>query len=584
MQTYLRCKEMAAMLESLDANAIVAIDTEGTNVELDYRDGRGYGTGISVAVRFGGVFEGYYPYRHPSDNIGEDERHLLNSAIQNFKGWLTFHNSKHDIVALKTLGIDYKGKFYDTMLLCHLLNETYPYVKSLNGCVKHYVGEGLQKDDAVVKTMVAALQGQWHLVPASVMAPYAEYDAVLTLKLIEAIEPLVFKELPREYWDHKQKFIRTVIAMEGRGVRVDTDLCNRMAAIGEIQMAETIELLGYNLGSSKDQYQLFIEDLKLPIIRVGKSGRPSFDKAVMGEYEEILEQRDNDKTAAALLTYRGWQKAVSSNYKPYVVLLSPDGRLRCNYKLHGTKTGRMSCEKPNLQQIPRVGEKEWNGKMKSAFIPMEGYTLVESDYSQLEFRLAAAYGKERGLINIFNDPTRDIFTEMSKQLGETRFDTKTLTYAIQFGAGGAKIGRMLGVSEDKGKATRQNWYNTYSGIKRVSDRANSVCRTKGKVQLWSGRYRHFMFPNDEGHKAFNSVIQGGAADIMNNVMVRLFEEVDDEQKCRMLLQVHDSVVFEVRNDVLEEYKAKIKRVMEDIVHFANFGVTFKVDIHEFGKD
>lgn len=583
----LTCEAMITLLESLDENSIIGVDTEGTNIELDYRDGRGYGTGISIAVRFGGILCGYYPYRHPSDNLSGDEQARLNRCITTFPGWIAFHNAKHDLVALRTLGINYQGKFYCTLLMAHLLNEVLPYSKKLNGCVKYYLGEGKEKDDAVVKAYVAALGGEWHKVPANIMAPYAEHDAVLHLELAEKLEPLVFKEISREYWNERQKFIRCIIKMEGRGIRIDVPLCNRMAAIGEIQMAETNELLSYNLASPDDQYKLFIEDLGLPVIRRGKpskkhpTGRPSFDKKVMEEYEEILEHRSNDSTAATVLTYRGWSKAVSSNYKPYVALLSPDGRLRCNYKLHGTKTGRSSCENPNLHQIPRSGEKPWNGKLKSAFIPMKGYSLVEADYAQLEFRLAAAYGHEHGLIEIFNDESRDLFTEMAKTLGETRFDTKTLTYAIQFGAGGAKIGRMLGRSEEEGKEIKDNWYRNYSGIKKVSARASSVCKSKGKVQLWSGRFRHFMYPKEESHKAFNSVIQGGATDIINKVTVRLGEEVDNDEECRMLLMIHDSIVFEIRDDVLEDYKKKIKYIMEDIQ--PDFGIKFRVDIHTFGE-
>src|SRR4030095_4717169 len=112
--------DMCAFLESLGEDAIVACDTEGTNIELDYRDGTGYGTGISFAFRFGQVLGGYYPLRHPESNLETDQIHRLRNAIRNFKGWLVFHHAKHDLVALNTMGIDYQGKFYCTLLLSHL--------------------------------------------------------------------------------------------------------------------------------------------------------------------------------------------------------------------------------------------------------------------------------------------------------------------------------------------------------------------------------------------------------------------------------------------------------------------------------
>lgn len=583
----LTCDEMCAYMEALGEDAIVACDTEGTNIEWDYRDGRGWATGISLAFRFGELLGGYYSFRHPKDNLSDEQAHRLRNALRNFKGWLVFHNAKHDLVALRTLGINYQGKFYDTMLLCHLLNETLPYSKGLNDCVKHYLGPDEAKDNAELKALVAGLQGQWHLVPNNFMAPYAIHDAALTLRLYEAINGRVFKEVTADYWAHKQQFVRVIKTMESRGVRIDTALCERQAAIGETQMAEIVEILGLNPGSPKDQYELFIERLGLPVHkRSKKTNKPSFDKEVMEYYEYILENRDVlDETASLVLAYRGWQKAVSSNYKPYISLLSPDGRLRPNYKLHGTRTGRSSCEKPNLQQIPRISDKPWNGKLKSAFIPEEGYTLWEFDYSQLEFRLGAAYAAQYQpdlpLIEIFNDCERDVFTEMAILEQWDRQKIKIRTYTIQFGGGAKRLSDVFGVSLERGGEIRDEFLTRYSGFASVMRMASKKVRTRGKLQLWSGRYRHFMYPDSEAHKGFNAVIQGGAADIVNGVMCRLFDSVDDDVECRMLLTVHDSVVFEIKNGLEDKYIPKIKEIMEDVR--PDFGVKFFVDYKKWGE-
>lgn len=592
----LDCDDMCAFLEGMGEDAIVALDTEGTNIEWDYRDGRGYGTGISLTFRFGELLGGYYPFRHPDSNLTEAEKFRLKKAVENFRGWFVFHNAKHDLVALHTLGINYQGKFYDTLLLCHLLNETYPYNKQLNGCVSHYLGKDEAKDDAALKAFLAANGQNWHLVPVWLMESYAIHDTALTLRLFEHIEPLVFKEVPREYWDHKQKFIRCIIKMESRGVRIDTALCTRMAAIGETQMAEVLEILGLNPASPKDQYELFIERLGLPVVynkptakMLAKGitqGNPKFDKEVIADYEQILELRDDkDPTAELVLCFRGWQKAVSSNYKPYVGLLSPDGRLRPNYKLHGTKTGRSSCEKPNLQQIPRVSDKPWNGSMKKCFIPEDDFDLWEFDYAQLEFRLGVAYAAQHqpdiALKQIFADPTRDVFTEMSKLENWDRQKIKTRTYTIQFGGGVNRLKNVFGVSEEAAFEIREKFFNQYPGFKAVMTQASRKVKTSGKLQLWSGRYRHFMFPDSESHKGFNAVIQGGAADIVNGVMVRLFEEVDNDEECRMLLTVHDSVVFEIKKGTEHKYLDRIKEIMEDVR--PDFGVRFTVDAHKWGE-
>src|ERR1044072_9974467 len=143
--------------------------------------------------------------------------------------------------------------------------------------------------------------------------------------------------------------------------------------MGEFRMTELLDELGYNLGSRKDLEKLLIEDLGLPILdgQVTKSGNLSFAKNFMEEYEEILSTMDSP-VAQNILEYRGYQKAVSSYWKAYLRLVSPDGRLRPNFMQHGTKLGRLSCRDPNLQQIPRATEKPWNKRVKAGFLARPG--------------------------------------------------------------------------------------------------------------------------------------------------------------------------------------------------------------------
>lgn len=570
-----------AALELFDVCSIIVIDTE-TNAD-DIRDGRGYAVGVSLASRLPGVgiCAAYLPFRHGiGPNYGREELFKLKQKIESYTGYLVFHNAKFDLVSLQTLGINYTGKFYCSMQIAHLLNEELPYDKSLNSCVRHYV-PGLEgkKDDATFKGFVK-MYGYGGM-PSEAMRAYAEWDAVITYRLIEVLLVALDIENLNDYWEIKQKFYAVIIAMESRGVTVDTDLCRRMINHGEIAMDEIVELLGgLNPGSNKDLQILLLERLGLPVVkRSKKTGAPSFDKTAMEEYELMLELRDDD-TARYILEYRGWQKSVSSNYRPYVELLSLDGRLRPNYKLHGTKTGRMSCEKPNLQQIPRVSSKAWNGEMKNAFLPQKGYSLYEADYGQLELRLAAAYAKEEGLKRVFAEG-RDVFTEMSKQLGMARHDAKTLTYTIQYGGGINRISTVFGFSSSRAQQVRNNFYNTYPGFRAVGNNAKRKVESKGSVRLWSERSRHFLYPKDESHKAFNAVIQGGSADIVERTMVRLFEQVDNSDECRMLLQVHDSIVFEIKDELVSTYLPKIQACMEAVE--PDFGVRFAVDVHKWGS-
>ena len=473
------------------------------------------------------------------------------------------------------------------MLMAHLFNENYPFRKGLEECGKHYCTDGGKKQSDEFKLFMS-LYG-WEGMPSQVIRSYAEYDAVLTFMLWTELIKLFRKEGLEEYWKHKAKFTNVVRTMERRGIRVDVAMCNRMAVHGSMIMDDIVELLdGRNPGSGKDLKTMLIDELGLPIVKPTKTTAkkpesewaPSFDKDAMAIYDRILERQDNE-VATHILTYRGWQKAVSSNYKPYVELLSADGRLRPNYKLHGTKTGRMSCEKPNLQQIPRAGDKAWNGEMKTAFLPEDGYSLWEFDYGQLELRLATGYAKEESLKQVFADG-RDVFTEMAEELNMPRQDVKTLTYTIQYGGGLKRLSDVFGVSKDRADEIRSGFYNRYPGFRQVSNLASAKAKHVGKVKLWSGRYRHFQYPKDEAHKSFNSVIQGGAADIVEGTMVRLFERVDHEDECRMLLQVHDSVIFEIRKDREDYYIPLIKECMENVE--PDFGVKFMVDAHRFGAE
>ena len=584
-QEYLSFDQALSLFDCVD---LIGIDTE-TNGD-DVRDGRGFAQGISIAARIPGigVRSAYFPFRHRTtgsglgENLDQGSLFKLKEKIEHYEGYLTFHNAKFDLPSLRTLGINYKGKFYCTLLLTHLINENKPYAFSLNSTTKYYLHDEGKKESTVFKGLLA-LYG-WGGMPPNAIEEYAAYDADLAYRLCEHLLTLIDDKLMK-YWDEqKMPFHEVINSMERWGVRVDTELCKRMTIIGESAMQDIADILGLNPGSPKDLKTLLIDKLGLPVVKVSeKTGKPSFDKTAMAAYDEMLELRD-DETARYIVAYRGWQKSVSSNYRAYLKYLSPDGRLRCNYKLHGTKTGRMSCSDPNLQNIPRVSDKAWNGEMKSAFIAEDDFELWEADYAQLEFRLATAYaeqgnGPESGLKKVFAEG-RDIFTEMSTQLGMDRYKTKTSVYTIQYGGGANRLHTVFGISLDRARDIIENFYNTYPGFRSVSDRAKRRASVAGRVQLWSGRYRHFVFPEDESRKAFNSIIQGGSADIVERTMIRLFNDVCDEN-CRMLLQVHDSVVFEIRKGMEDQYRPRIIEVMENIE--PDFGVKFAVDFHKWGE-
>jgi DNA polymerase-1 len=570
----------------------MAFDVETNGIENDIRDGRGYATGISLATRIPalGMVSGYFPLRHQHGyNLLPEQRERLTKAIESAQCLIT-HNAKHDLVALETAGCFYKNEFYDTLIMAHLIHEVLPFSgKKLDSLVKYYLKDEGKKHSPEFEA--AKMFWGWAGIPSDVMYDYACYDAELHYRLWEHLLPKWKAEgLDVSMHQHKQDYTRLIIEMERPGVKIDVAKCNMLAEVGDTVVEEMKDYHGVNLGSSKGLTKLLLEDLKLPVVKRNKptkamlakgikEGAPSFDKEAMEEYDLILERLDNP-IAKDILTYRGWQKSTSSNYKPYVNLLSPDGRLRPNYKLHGTKTGRMSCERPNLQQIPRKSDKPWNGQLKSCFIAAEGFTLYEGDYSQLELRLATAYAQIPELIAIFEEG-RDIFTELASELGWERQNVKTFVYSTQYGAGATRISHVFGVSMTEAQELIDDYYEKYPAFRLLNNMAASKCKRTGKVGIWSGRNRHFIDRHNEAHKAFNSVIQGGAADIMERSMLRVWNAIEDHDACRMLLQVHDSIVFEIRDGEEAKYLPIIQSAMENIE--PDFGVRFAVDLHKWGE-
>lgn len=557
-------EEIKKHLHIMKQTPYLTIDTEGT---LNHP----YSTtwGFSYATR---GYRAYFPFNHIS-GANLDKRYLawFKDVIENHP-CLVFHHAKHDLRSLRSLGINYTGKFYCTMLMSHMVDEN-RFAQSLEAVSRAYGGEPKAKPK-IMQDIIDKLG--WQYIPSWMMSEYGAQDAFIT---DEAFYPLLsdFKEqgFDGELWDIEQDFVRLLMDMEDNGILIDKDLSQRELSRGLDTMAELEKEFGFNIGSPQQLGNYLINELKLPEILHPKTKRRTFNKDAMKIYDELLSINQDDR-AKKILTYRGWAKTTSSNYKPYLELAHSDGRLRANFKQHGTKTGRLSCEKPNLQQIPRESSNDWNGHLKQAFIVEEGRTAWEADYSQLEFRLGAAVGKVEELISIFNDPSRDVFTEMASDLGMSRFNTKTLNYTIQFGGGAQRLSQVFGVSIPAARAIIKNYYGKYPGLAKATARAASLCLQNGFIEYWTNRRRHFWDPRDEARKAFNSWCQGGAFEIVKRRSLALKKEGILNSECRLDLQVHDSLRLDIENGKEKEYLPEIKRVLEDV---QGFGVQFRVDIH-----
>lgn len=570
----------------------VALDTESNGLDEEYINGEGYCLGFSIATRVDGIlYSEYIPVGHRRISKGGTAnalRELWAPILQLVtQRRVVMHNARYDKRVIDSLGYTI-NTYVDTTRLSHLENESAIMKRSLNNCVKHYVGNGHEKNvDQVMQGIIDVLG--WGMLSYDEIKEYGENDAKITWLLYEGILEKLKKnkelETTMKYWDEFEiPNFDALYAMKTRGVKIDLSKCVALEKKGLERTQELIGELGFDPAKPKQLADVLYNKLNLPVIyakRKKSDGTvietPTLDKGAMERYDLMLERKQNP-IARTILEYRGWTKAVSSYYKNYQTLIYPDGRLRPDYLSHGTKTGRFSCAKPNLQQIPKESDKPWNGQLKELFIAQEGYELWEFDYSQLEFRMGAHYSKEPKLLDVFNDDSRDIFTEMSIDLGLTRQECKTLTYSINYGAGVPRIMDAFGVDAKTAKAHIERFYTNYPYLRAVNLYVQNLAKNNGKVKYWSGRYRHYDNKGD-AFKAFNSFIQGGGADIVKHVMNRIHREVPD---ARMLMQVHDSLVFELPVGDTVLHKA-IVNVMENPFPDDPWLVHFKVDGHRMGE-
>ena len=572
---------------------IIGFDTETTGLKV--YDGTDRMIGFSVAVKHGDSYLAeYFPTNHSLDgevNLPEEcWRYMISLIIQKI---CIVHNAIFDITVLRNEGFEIT-RFVDTMKYGHLLNENHKNY-SLDSTTERYLGYKGKKKSPIFEMELLAYGWDMHI---KSMREYALTDAHITLEVFfEMMKQTKIKQEEglTKYWgDIEAPSLRVLTYMRGWGVEIDTAKCRAEEIKGLAEKERITDYFGFNPGSPIGLRKLLIEELGLPVILNKKTGKPTFDAKAMERYELMLGRQDistgkevlvegdtgTNEVVRELLCYRGWTKSVSSYYKAYQSHISSDGRLRPEYKPHGTKTGRYSCADPNLQQIPKETNKVWNGAIKDCLVSASGYTGWEIDYAQLEFRLAASASRSENLLAIFADPYRDIFTEMARQLEWARQATKGFTYSTLYGAGVQRIMDAFGVNSSDAKDMIEYFYSVYPELRQASRYMSSEARTKGYVDIWSGRRRHFEFPKTEDFKAFNSYIQGGAADIMKTVMIDMFKEIINDE-CRMLLQVHDSLWFEIAEGREAYYLPKIMEIMRRPSE--KFGVRLDVDAHPWSK-
>lgn len=603
----------------------LAVDTETSGKDarisafgLRVDDHRAHAIGVSFTTRIEGeLVSAYIPVNHwVGENADAQTIAKLRYVLRQGRP-LIFANCQFDFLSLETIGIRVSERpFYDIQTMANIVREDWPFMKDLDSLYRVYVKGDHEKikeweyaryDEGKKRprqrtTLKWQKENGWPHTTPEMIHDYACRDTEATYEVWEQlIKNPGWLEQPEDLWGHKQRLIRVLVEMKRRGILVDIELAAKLEAEGVAAKEQLLrDMNGLNPSSVVDAPQIFLDILNLPVLKMTEGGKdkdpakqkPSFTAAVLEEYDMILENREGGseeerKWIANVRAWRGWSTALGLLLRPYQELVSPDGRLRTSYTTHVTSTGRLSSRSPNLQQISKEGDKPWKDRIKKCFTAKPGYVLLSADYSQLELRLAVAYAQEPELQQIFLEG-RDIFTEMSKELGWDRSKTKSFVYATQYGGGDARIAYIFNVSLKRAKELREMFYRKYPRFRKLDMACRKKVEDTKKLKLWSGRVRHFRSTSDS-YKAMNALLQGGAADIVERVWVHIMENLDNED-CRALLQVHDAFVFEVREDLALSYAREIHAMMTNVNEICApgaeplFPVKFQVEVEVWGGE
>jgi DNA polymerase-1 len=399
------------------------------------------------------------------------------------------------------------------------------------------------------------------------MGIYAEQDCQPLIELFSVLLNRMEEKHIKLWEDIDRPFMLLLADVESRGILIDRDLCASLEAQCDLRLKEIRSVLGFDPAKPS---QLHPKLFAAPPVGLGlsvPSHTPTGKPQVSLEYLESV----GHPTTALVYEYRKISKQMSSYFSNYLSLTTRDyPRLHPNFKQNGTETGRLSCENPNLQQIPREEYKEAN--VKKLFRAGQGLELWEVDYRTIEYRLQAVYAQSKTLLDLFEaegDFHQLVADDISAKTGTTisRQKAKTINYLMSFGGGVRVLQKQLGVPFHLAEGIHAAYKASYPEIFLKAYEAQTVAEREMQIDMWSNRTRHFTYAS-ETHKAFNAIIQGGSFEIVKRSMLLL-----QQFGYTILNQVHDSVWLEVKN---EQEVVEAQHLMEDWTTPV-FGLTFRTD-------
>ncbi len=580
IETDYRCildeAEFDEWLARLQAAPLFAFDTETTS--LDYMEARV--VGVSFAIEPGKA--AYVPFGH--DYLGAPVQLTEAVVLGKLKPLLedparlkVGQNLKYDRNVLLNHGIELQGIAYDTMLESYVLNSTASR-HDMDSLARRYLNvETISFEDIAGKGVKQLTFNQIELEQA---APYAAEDADITLRLHQALWGKLSAEpgLAKVFREIELPLLPVLARMERLGTTIEPKLLHQQSQEIEVRLAElekqAHELAGqeFNLSSPKQLGEILFTKLGLPIIKKTPKGAPSTAEEVLAELAETYE------LPQLLMEHRGLAKLKSTYTDKLPLMIKPQtGRVHTSYHQAVAATGRLSSTDPNLQNIPVRNEQ--GRRIRQAFIPCAGYKLVAADYSQIELRIMAHLSGDKGLLTAFSEG-KDIHKATAAEVfgvaldavtSDMRRSAKAINFGLIYGMSAFGLAKQLGIGRAEAQKYMDLYFERYPGVLEYMERTRQQAEAQGYVETLFGRrlYLPDIKSRNAGLRkaaeraAINAPMQGTAADIIKRAMINVdgwIRGIEDES-IRMLMQVHDELVFEIREEKLEEYIALIKEKM-----------------------
>ncbi len=563
-------EEMLSLAKVLAGEKIISFDTETTNIDANIAEL----VGMAFAIK---AHEAYY-VPVPEDKEEAKKRvAIFKPILENPDIIKIGQNIKYDILMMKWNDVELKGQYFDTMIAHYLLQPDLRHkLDFISGAELNY--QMVPIEDLIGKGKNSLLT--MRDVPIEKAKEYAGEDADITLQVKSKLaEHLDKEELTDLYYKVEEPLIDVLAEIEYNGVRIDGDFLRNYSGVLQ-KMITTEEKAvfeladgNFNIGSPKQVGEILFDKLKIPYRwRKAKTAQYSTDVTKLNELavdHEIVRK---------ILTYRKYSKLKSTYVDTLPLLINPkSGRIHSNFNQARAATGRLSSDKPNLQNIPI--KHEAGREIRKAFIPRdEDHILLAADYSQIELRLIAEISKDKIMLDAFNEG-RDFHTataatvydvDYDKVTPDQRRNAKTVNFSIIYGAGATNLSRQLDIPRKEAKELIDTYYTRFTGLVAYMHDTVEFAKENGYVKTLAGRKRLLRNINSRNslsrsnaeRMAINTPIQGSAADMIKLAMIDIHQTLKSSTlKSKMIMQVHDELVFDIYKPELEEMKAMIESKM-----------------------